>query len=70
MATFSMTTHNSNNFRPVPKTGVIYVMTEAAKNGYVPHDESWANLGQGAPEVGELEGAPPRMTSFSCAVED
>ena len=65
-----MTTHNSNNFRPVPKTGVIYVMTEAAKNGYVPHDESWANLGQGAPEVGELEGAPPRMTSFSCAVED
>jgi aspartate/methionine/tyrosine aminotransferase len=65
-----MTTQPSNNFRPVPKTGVIYVMTEAAKCGYTPHDQGWANLGQGAPEVGELEGAPARMTSFSCEIED
>lgn len=65
-----MNNQESNHFRPVPKTGVIYVMTEAAKNGYSPHDEQWANLGQGAPEVGDLEGAPPRMTSFSCSIED
>jgi N-succinyldiaminopimelate aminotransferase len=65
-----MNTQESNNFRSVPKTGVIYVMTEAAKNGYSPQDQSWANLGQGAPEVGELEGAPPRMTSFSCSIDD
>ena len=65
-----MNTQDSHNFRSVPKTGVIYVMTEAAKNGYAPHDQSWANLGQGAPEVGELEGAPPRMTSFSCSIDD
>ena len=65
-----MTVQDSNNFRSVPKTGVIYVMTEAARSGYTPQDRSWANLGQGAPEVGPLDGAPPRMTSFSCSIED
>ncbi|RYG56203.1 aminotransferase class I/II-fold pyridoxal phosphate-dependent enzyme, partial [bacterium] len=65
-----MITQSSNHFRAVPKTGVIYVMTEAAKSGYAPHDQRWANLGQGAPEVGELEGAPARMTSFSCEIDD
>ncbi|RYX83572.1 pyridoxal phosphate-dependent aminotransferase [bacterium] len=65
-----MNTQTSNNFRPVPKTGVIYVMTEAAKHGYTPDSPNWANLGQGAPEVGELEGAPPRMTSFSWSIND
>ena len=41
-------------FRKVPRTGVIYVMTEAAKHGYRPgeadSDEAWCNLGQGQPE--------------------
>lgn len=50
-------------FRPVPKTGVIYVMTEAARHGYTSGDTGWANLGQGAPETGELAGAPARVTS-------
>ena len=41
-------------FRSVPRTGVIYVMTEAAKYGYTPGSTDWANLGQGQPEpVGE-----------------
>ncbi len=48
-------------FRPVPRTGVIYVMTEAAKHGYRLGDPRWANLGQGAPETGPLPGAPPRQ---------
>ncbi|GBD26122.1 Aspartate aminotransferase [bacterium HR30] len=48
-------------FRPVPRTGVIYVMTEAAKHGYRPGDPHWVNLGQGAPETGPLPGAPPRQ---------
>jgi aspartate/methionine/tyrosine aminotransferase len=48
-------------FRAVPKTGVIYVMSEAARLGYRPEDPAWANLGQGAPETGPLEGAPPRV---------
>ena len=48
-------------FRPVPRTGVIYVMTEAAAAGYRPDDPAWANLGQGQPETGPLPGAPPRI---------
>jgi len=48
-------------FRPVPRTGVIYVTTEAEKHGYRPEDSEWCNLGQGQPETGTLEGAPPRV---------
>lgn len=50
-----MHTHFSS-FRSVPKTGVIYVTTEAAKRGFSYQDPTWANLGQGAPEVGPLAG--------------
>lgn len=50
-------------FRSVPRTGVIYVMTEAAAHGYRSDDPRWCNLGQGQPEIGELEGAPPRVAS-------
>ncbi|CAD7971510.1 unnamed protein product [Amoebophrya sp. A120] len=39
-------------FRQVPKTGVIYVMDEAAKVGYSAQTaHEWANLGQGSPET-------------------
>ncbi|MCW8140827.1 MAG: pyridoxal phosphate-dependent aminotransferase [Planctomycetota bacterium] len=55
-------------FRPVPRTGVIYVTTEAAARGYRSGDPSWANLGQGSPEVGPLEGAPERITSLALDV--
>lgn len=47
--------------RSVPRTGVIYVMTEAAAAGYRAGDAGWANLGQGMPETGPLPGAPPRI---------
>lgn len=48
-------------FRKVPRTGVIYVSTEAAKLGYHTEHPDWCNLGQGQPETGPLEGAPERM---------
>ena len=48
-------------FRPVPRTGVIFVTTEAHKRGYRPDHPEWANLGQGQPETGPLPGAPPRV---------
>ncbi len=48
-------------FRAVPRTGVIYVVSEASKKGYDPLDPAWSNLGQGQPETGELPGAPPRI---------
>jgi len=52
-----------NAFRPVPRTGVIYVMTEAAKRGFAYGNGAWSNLGQGAPETGPLPGAPDRITN-------
>ena len=57
-------------FRPVPKTGVIYVMTEAQRAGYTPASEAWANLGQGAPETGAIPGAPPRVDAVALHEED
>jgi aspartate/methionine/tyrosine aminotransferase len=48
-------------FRPVPRTGVIFVTTEAQKRGFDPASPDWCNLGQGQPETGELPGAPPRV---------
>ncbi len=48
-------------FRPVPRTGVIFVTEEALARGYRPGHAEWSNLGQGQPETGELPGAPPRV---------
>lgn len=57
-------------FRPVPRTGVIYVTSEAQKRGFDPFDPEWCNLGQGQPETGPLPGAPPRVTSVEIRPED
>jgi aspartate/methionine/tyrosine aminotransferase len=57
-------------FRPVPRTGVIYVTTEATKRGFTTKDPEWCNLGQGQPETGELAGAPPRVHSVGISVDD
>ena len=57
-------------FRPVPRTGVIFVTTEAGKRGYKPGDPSWCNLGQGQPETGDLPGAPARITEVPTHVDD
>ncbi len=56
--------------REVPRTGVIFVATEAAKVGFDPADPAWSNLGQGQPETGPLPGAPPRVTEVPVAPED
>jgi aspartate/methionine/tyrosine aminotransferase len=57
-------------FRAVPRTGVIYVTTEAQKLGFSPSDPEWCNLGQGQPETGDLPGAPPRVHQVEIAVDD
>lgn len=41
-------------FRHVPQTGVIYVMAKAFEKGFTNDSAEWANLGQGAPEVGSF----------------
>jgi hypothetical protein len=57
-------------FRPVPYTGVIYVVAEAAKRGYRYGHPDWCNLGQGQPETGPLPGAPPRVHQVEIGVDD
>lgn len=41
-------------FTTVPRTGVIYVTGKARQAGFEYGSPTWANLGQGAPEVGAL----------------
>ena len=57
-------------FRQVPRTGVIYVTSEAGKRGYHAGATEWCNLGQGQPETGELPGAPPRIRTVPVTVDD
>ncbi|HED65276.1 MAG TPA: pyridoxal phosphate-dependent aminotransferase [Planctomycetes bacterium] len=56
--------------REVPFMGVIWVVAEAMKLGFRNGDPDWCNLGQGQPEVGELEGAPPRLTTIELEPQD
>ncbi|MCI0673278.1 MAG: pyridoxal phosphate-dependent aminotransferase [Myxococcaceae bacterium] len=57
-------------FRPVPRTGVIFVTNEAGTRGFRQDDPAWCNLGQGQPETGELPGAPPRIKAVPIDVAD
>lgn len=57
-------------FRAVPRTGVIYVTTEAQKLGFRFGAEGWCNLGQGQPETGPLPGAPARVDGLTIALDD
>jgi len=57
-------------FRSVPRTGVIYVTTEAQRRGFTPVDPDWCNLGQGMPETGPLPGSPPRIGAIGIDLED
>jgi N-succinyldiaminopimelate aminotransferase len=66
----SLTPSRAGAFRDVPRTGVIYVMTEAAKRGYTGGDDGWVNLGQGQPEAGALPGAPDRVHEVAVHVDD
>jgi N-succinyldiaminopimelate aminotransferase len=51
---------NITAFRDVPRTGVIFVTSEAKKRGFE-SDPDWCNLGQGMPEADALPGSPPRL---------
>jgi aspartate/methionine/tyrosine aminotransferase len=65
-----MSSDSMSAFRPVPRTGVIFVTTEAVKRGYSQGDPEWCNLGQGQPETGPLEGAPARVESIPIHLHD
>ncbi|MCH2102307.1 MAG: aminotransferase class I/II-fold pyridoxal phosphate-dependent enzyme, partial [Planctomycetes bacterium] len=55
-------------FRPLPRAGVVHVVSEAMERGFGSDGLPWANMGQGAPETGPLIGAPNRMArlEFDC----
>src|SRR5262245_24046282 len=57
-------------FRPVPRTGVIFVTEEALARGYRSGHPEWSNLGQGQPEAGDLPGAPPRIDAIDIDPRD
>ncbi|MFT3709327.1 MAG: pyridoxal phosphate-dependent aminotransferase [Archangium sp.] len=57
-------------FRQVPRTGVIYVTTEATRLGFSARNPEWCNLGQGQPETGEIPGAPKRVHHLEIDVDD
>jgi len=48
-------------FKQVPKTGVIYVMAKAQEKGFYYGNSEWSNLGQGAPETGDIPDSPDRL---------
>ncbi|KAI9032567.1 pyridoxal phosphate-dependent transferase [Phycomyces nitens] len=50
-------------------TGVIYVMDRAMKSGYTCDDQTWANFGQGAPEVGHIDGCMDKPTQIELPLE-
>lgn len=56
--------------REVPYMGVIFVVAEAMKLGFRNGHPDWSNLGQGQPEVGPMEGAPPRLDQVAIHPED
>ena len=50
--------------------GVIFVVHEAMKRGFVNGHPDWSNLGQGQPEVGPMESAPERIADVHIEPED
>jgi N-succinyldiaminopimelate aminotransferase len=62
--------HEHVTFRTVPRTGVIFVTTEAQRYGFSATDPNWCNLGQGQPETHDLPGAPPRVKRVEIALDD
>jgi hypothetical protein len=50
-------------------TGVVWTTEQASQHGFLEDPTSWANLGQGAPEVDDdIEGSFPRPTSIDISV--
>ncbi|GAA5820259.1 hypothetical protein JCM11251_005548 [Rhodosporidiobolus azoricus] len=49
------------------ETGVMYVSSRAAANGWQAGSSEWANFGQGAPEVGHIPSSSPRPSTIDIA---
>ena len=53
-----------NSFNKIPETGVIKMMSMARNSGFFYGNSEWAYLGQGAPELGQLEGGIDRILNI------
>lgn len=56
--------------RYVPYMGVIWTVNEASKLGFYNGHPDWCNVGQGQPEVGNIEGAPDRIENLKLQPSD
>lgn len=56
--------------RYVPYMGVIWTVNEASKLGFYNGHPDWCNVGQGQPEVGEIDGAPDRIEDIKLKPSD
>ena len=59
----------SPGFKSYPKAGVISVMEEATKCGFSYTDSSWCNLGQGGPELTEIDGSIPWIDQINISCD-
>ena len=50
--------------------GVIWVVHQASLRGFTNGDPDWCNLGQGQPEVGEMQGDYPRINHIDLEPQD
>lgn len=64
MSTTSTAPASPSTFRDLPFMGVIRVNNAAMQAGWRMGNPAWSNLGQGQPEVGEMAGAPPRISQM------
>jgi len=65
-----MTNNHFPMVREVPYMGVIWVVHQASLRGFTNGDPDWCNLGQGQPEVGEMQGDYPRINHIDLEPQD
>lgn len=65
-----MTNNQFPMVREVPYMGVIWVVHQASLRGFTNGDPDWCNLGQGQPEVGEMQGDCPRINHIDLEPQD
>ena len=56
--------------RDIPYMGVIHVVHEASRLGFHNGHPDWSNLGQGQPEIGDMPGAPIRLSEVAFEMQD
>ncbi|MEA2065053.1 MAG: pyridoxal phosphate-dependent aminotransferase [Patescibacteria group bacterium] len=56
-------------FKKYKKSGVVYATEHATQFGFYHGNKDWVNLGQGAAEAGNIEGALPRVDNITISAK-